>query len=198
MDADYWNDRYGESTRIWSGNPNPQLVAEATTLTAGRALDAGCGEGADAVWLARHGWQVTAVDFAQVALDKGAAEAVDLDIVWRRQDLVEWQPAQEFDLVSAQFLHLDPPLRDRALGNLAAGVVRGGRLLVVGHHTKDLLTHTGHERHRNTLFEPGDITGLLDAGEWRIEVAEARPRQIVTAEGEPFTYTDTVVRARRI
>ena len=199
MDAEFWNERYRDNARVWSGAPNSQLVAEVTGLTPGRALDAGCGEGADALWLAARGWTVTAVDFAQSALDKGAEEAEVhcLDIDWQCRDLVTWQPAQEYDLVSAQFFHLEPELRDRAFGNLAAAVVPGGQLLIVGHHREDLVTHTGHERHGPMLFDPDDVTVLLDELTWDLQVAEARPRTVKTPEGEPFTNTDTVVRARR-
>lgn len=198
MDAEFWNTRYRESHRIWSAQPNPQLVAEVSDLPPGAALDAGCGEGADAVWLARRGWAVTAVDFAQAALDKGIEEAANqgLDITWRCQDLVTWRPPREFDLVSAQFFHLEPALRDTALVNLADAVAPGGTLLVVGHHHRDLVTPTGHERHAPMLFGPDEIVALLDA-DWQIVVSEARPREIITPDGGPFTHTDTVVRALR-
>lgn len=200
MDADFWNTRYRESERIWSGDPNPQLVAEASPLIPGTALDAGCGEGADALWLARRGWHVTAVDFASAALDKGEAEAkrqgLDERITWLCEDLTSWRPDQEFDLVSAQFFHLTSALRDQGLRNLASVVGHGGSFLVVGHNRQDVKTHTGHERHAEMLFNPSEVEVLLDPEVWRIQVSEARDR-VVDAEGEPFTYVDTVVHAVR-
>jgi len=202
MDVDFWEARYRESEKIWSGAPNPQLVIEVSDLTPGKALDAGCGEGADAIWLAGTGWNVTAVDFAQAALDKGAREAqrqgLDEMVNWICEDLASWQPRREYSLVSAQFLHLEPPLRDVALQYLAASVLPGGSLLVVGHHRRDLKTHTGHERHAEVLFNPEDIEALLEPAEWNIEVSEARERIVGDSEGKPFSYTDTVVRAVRI
>lgn len=202
MDAEFWENRYRESEKIWSGAPNPQLVAEASGLQPGKALDAGCGEGADAIWLAERGWQVTAVDFAQAALDKGEVESGRLGlgerISWVRQDLEDWQPPQDFDLVSAQFFHLEPSSRDAALRHLAASIVTGGTLLVVGHHRQDLKTHTGHERNAEVLFNPGDIEAVLDRDKWQIAVSEARERVVQDAEGKPFTYTDTVVRVTRV
>lgn len=201
MDADFWNTRYRESERIWSGAANPQLVAEVSGLTPGTALDAGCGEGADALWLAERGWQVTAVDFAESALDKGEAEAkrrgLDDRIIWLCEDLTTWESDDEFDLVSAQFFHLEPSLRDQGLRNLAELVSTGGSLLVVGHHSQDIKTHTGHERHGGVLFDPEDIEELLEPEDWRLEVHEARERVVEGAEGKPFTHIDTVVRAVR-
>ncbi|MEO6471682.1 MAG: class I SAM-dependent methyltransferase, partial [Aeromicrobium sp.] len=201
MDSEFWNNRYRESDRVWSGEPNPQLLAEADRLAPGRALDAGCGEGADAIWLARRGWTVTAVDFAQAALDKGRAEAerqgCAAAIDWVCQDLTGWQPDEEFDLVSAQFFHVEPSFRDKTVRHLANAVMAGGSLLVVGHNREDLRTHAGHERHAETLFDPEDIERLLDEADWSIAVSEARQRVVRTAEGQPFNYTDTVVRAVR-
>jgi SAM-dependent methyltransferase len=109
---DYWDDRYGSTHRVWSGEPNPQLVDRVTRLTPGRALEVGCGEGADAIWLAEQGWDVTALDVSQVALDKAAAHAADrgLTVTWRRADLAGWpgEPGA-YDLVSAQFMYLPQP-----------------------------------------------------------------------------------------
>ena len=202
MDVKFWQARYQESQKTWSGAPNPQLVAEASGLGPGKAIDAGCGEGADAIWLAGRGWMVTAVDFAQAALDRGEAEArrqgLGDNIAWICEDLASWQPPREYTLASAQFFHLEPTLRDLALRNLAAAVISGGTLLVVGHNRQDLKTHTGHERHTEVLFDADDIEPLLDPDEWRIAVSEARERIITDDDGKPFTYTDTVLRAVRI
>ncbi|MDQ3155261.1 MAG: class I SAM-dependent methyltransferase [Actinomycetota bacterium] len=202
MDAEFWQARYQQSQRIWSGAPNPQLAAEASGLGPGKAIDVGCGEGADAIWLANRGWMVTAVDFAQAALDKGEAEAqrqgLSDNIAWICEDLASWQPPREYTLASAQFFHLEPTLRDAALRHLAASVVTGGTLLVVGHNRQDLKTHTGHERHADVLFDAGDIESLLDHDEWKIVLSEARERVITDDEGKPFIYIDSVMRAVRI
>lgn len=86
-DAELWDERYRESHRIWSGKPNAALVREVEGLAPGRALDLGCGEGADAVWLAREGWQVTATDISRVALDRAAEHAADAGVA----DRIDWQ-----------------------------------------------------------------------------------------------------------
>ena len=69
MSQEFWDEHYSSAEQLFSNNPNPVLVAEVADLSPGRALDLGCGEGADARWLAQRGWQVTAVDISQVAID---------------------------------------------------------------------------------------------------------------------------------
>lgn len=137
-DAEMWDDRYRGSDRIWSGNPNVVLVREVEGLTPGRALDLGCGEGADAVWLARWGWKVTATDISRVALERAAVHAAEADVAdridWQWHDLGASFPEGEYDLVSAQFLHSMGDLpRERILRRAALAVAPGGVLLVVGH-----------------------------------------------------------------
>jgi len=145
MGEAFWDERYGSRDALWSGNPNPQLVAEAADLVPGTALDVGCGEGADAIWLAERGWRVTAVDISAVALERGAAQAakrgadVARRIDWRHEDLTAWVPAEaSYDLVSAQFMHLPKNVRESFFRVLAAAVTAGGSLLIVGHHPSDL------------------------------------------------------------
>ncbi len=106
---EYWEERYESTQRVWSGKPNPQLVATAVDLPAGTVLDIGSGEGADAIWLASRGWQVTGVDVSQAALDRAAGHAGDagVQVTWRQADVTTWDPAPaQFDLVSAQYVHL--------------------------------------------------------------------------------------------
>ena len=201
---DFWDERYRSSTALWSGDPNPQLIAEAADLAPGRALDAGCGEGADAIWLADRGWVVTAVDISTVALARSATHAaaagavVAQRVTWLHADLVEWTPeAAAHDLVSAQFLHLPTPSREPLVRGLAASVAPGGSLLIVGHHPSDLETTAKRPRSSELLFTAADITALLDDREWRIVVSDARPRVTTDPDGRPVTVHDTVLRAER-
>ncbi|MDI5942806.1 methyltransferase domain-containing protein, partial [Micromonospora sp. DH15] len=132
-----WEERYRARPAVWSGRPNPQLVAEATGLPAGRALDVGCGEGADAGWLAGRGWRVTAVDISATALERAAAHAAAAGpevadrIEWLHADLRVTPPAEgAYDLVSAQFMHLPGAARRELVARLAAAVAPGGTLLI--------------------------------------------------------------------
>ena len=192
---EFWDERYGSEARIWSGRPNPQLVDRVTPLPGGRALDAGCGEGADAVWLARQGWTVTALDVSQVALDKAAAHAADAAVgasmTWRRVDLDGWpgEPGA-YDLVSAQFMYLDQPALTDLYRALGASVAPRGTLLLVGHHPRD-------ERHGDHDFPDmrwtgEDVAAWLDPADWTsIEVAT------VARAGHLGTVHDAIVQAVR-
>ena len=148
FDAAFWDERYRSASALWTVNPNPQLVAEAADLVPGTVLDVGCGEGADACWMAEHGWQVTAVDISTVALERGAAHASALGpeiaerIAWLQADFNDYVPVpSSFDVVSAQFMHLPKDQRELLHRRLAASVAPGGTLLVVGHHPSDLRAH---------------------------------------------------------
>src|SRR4051812_32157451 len=167
-----WDARYAEAARVWSGRPNGALVAEVEELTPGRALDVGCGEGADAVWLALRGWDVTALDVSTVALDRArtAAEAAGAQIRWLHAGLLAaGLPAGGFDLVSAQYPALLRTPDDDAERALLNAVAPGGTLLVVHHADVD----SGHAKARG--FDPADyvspanVAALLD-DRWHAEL----------------------------
>ena len=197
---DTWEERYGGTDAIWSGNPNPQLVAEVTGLAPGRALDVGCGEGADALWLARAGWKVTGVDVAATALARARAQAdrEGVDVDWQRVDLAQWDAGvQEFDLVSAQYFHWPPAPRAALFTRLARAVRPGGTLLIVGHEFPEpaLLPDPALV---DTFYGPQEVAALLDSARWEVLVAESRPRtRTHPHSGEPMTINDAVLRARR-
>jgi 2-polyprenyl-3-methyl-5-hydroxy-6-metoxy-1,4-benzoquinol methylase len=198
-----WDARYGTGERIWSGNPNPRLVEHVTGIPVGTALDVGAGEGADAVWLAAHGWKVTALDVSPVALSHTRTHADESgvgDLVTTlRHDLMDGGPVPgEFDLVSAQFWH--PPADRRVDFDtvIGAAVRPGGTLLVVGHHPDDF--HTGARDphgHAGYLFTPEDVVAVLPAERWDVRVADAPTRQVTRADGDQVTMTDSVVLAVR-
>lgn len=198
-----WDARYAGATRLWSGNPNPQLVAQVSDLEPGTALDVGAGEGADAVWLARQGWQVTALDVSEVALGKVAAHAAEEGVSDRvttlHHDLMSGAALPgTYDLVSAQFWH--PPADERAehVTRIGAAVRPGGCLLIVGHHPVDVtaeMVANGHP-HVGRVFTPEQIVEILAGPDWEIRVA-ASPTRTVAGENGPRTLTDSVVLAVR-
>ncbi len=199
-----WEERYRSQGQLWSGSPNVHLVSETSGLTPGTALDAGCGEGADAIWLAGHTWQVTAVDFSTVALERGAARALEVGaevaqrITWQHADLTDWVPATaSYDLVSAQFMESPSAQRETLFRGLAASVAPAGTLLIVGHHPSDLQT-TIRRPPLPELFHTGsDVAALLDPHGWDIIVNAARERHVTDPEGRPVLVHDTVLRAQR-
>lgn len=188
---EFWDERYRESERIWSGKPNPQLVDRVAPMRPGRALDVGCGEGADAIWLAEHGWDVTAIDVSQVALDKAAAHAeqAGVTITWRRVDLDGWagEPGA-FDLVSAQFMYLDRPALPELYRALGASVAPGGTLLLVGHHPID--PRPGDHDFPDVRWTPEEAVSWLEADDWAsIDLAT------VQRQGHLGTMHDGIVQA---
>ncbi|WP_326796296.1 methyltransferase domain-containing protein [Streptomyces sp. NBC_01808] len=198
MDTEYWDAMYRGREQVFSGNPNAVLVAEAAGLPPGRALDAGCGEGADARWLARRGWQVTAVDVSGLALRRAAAAATDVDgrVAWTRADLLAAPPPTgAYDLVSVHYF----PLRRRpghaALRGLLDAVAPGGTLLFATHAPADLARHGEPGFDPADYYQPGDIAELL-APAWDILVHETRPRTTPPSAGTRHTH-DAVLRARR-
>jgi thioredoxin reductase/2-polyprenyl-3-methyl-5-hydroxy-6-metoxy-1,4-benzoquinol methylase len=204
VEQDAWEERYRAKPAIWSGRPNPQLVAEVAGLTPGRALDVGCGEGADAIWLAERGWRVDAVDIATTALERAAANAaaagtgIAARIGWTHADLRKQPPAEgAYHLVSAQFMHLPSEQRRDLFARLAAAVAPGGTLLIVGHHPSDLRT-TAHRMHfPDMMFTAEEVATTLDPGTWEVLTAEARPRATVDPDGRDTVIHDAVLVARR-
>src|SRR3954466_97215 len=89
--AEFWEGFYLARPEVWSGRVNPVLAQEAADLVPGTALDLGCGEGGDALWLAQRGWNVTAIDVSATALQRAAshadAQGVGDRITWERHDL---------------------------------------------------------------------------------------------------------------
>ncbi|WP_162197278.1 isochorismate synthase [Demequina pelophila] len=195
-----WEERYRSREAVWSANPNAQLVDEVAALAPGRALDAGCGEGTDAVWLATQGWHVTAVDISPTAIDRGRERAlragVDEHVRWIVGDALDPSLAgSEYDLVSAQFAH---PMAGIAslVATLAAKVAPGGTLLVVGHDPRDPHTHD-HPRLQHTAFRAEEAAAALGVDAWKIEVAEMREHEARTPDGGTRLRRDAVLRAHR-
>ncbi|MFC7331317.1 class I SAM-dependent methyltransferase [Marinactinospora rubrisoli] len=199
MDAQFWDEMYGSRDRLFSGAPNGVLVAEVTGLPPGQALDVGCGEGADAIWLARQGWRVTAVDISRTALDRAVAAATDVSgqVAWARGDLTSTPPpARAFGLVSAQYFPLPHRPDHRALRGLLDAVAPGGTLLFVGHDLSGLPARPEGGLDPSDYYQPADVAGLL-GDDWTVLANEVRPRTAPPPAGTHHTH-DTVLRAVRV
>ncbi len=201
-----WDARYAESDRIWSGEPNRRLVEQVEDLAPGWALDVGCGEGADTVWLATRGWRVTALDVSGVALRRTRLHAQESDVTDRVQtlhlDLMAGHEASgqipgDYDLVSVFFLHVPEPDFTAFHQRMGAAVKPGGRLLVVGHHPDDLDSGVRRPHGPAMLFTPDQVVGALNPDEWEVEVAEAPTREQQGPEG-PVMVRDSVVLLHRL
>jgi thioredoxin reductase/SAM-dependent methyltransferase len=200
-----WDRRY-EGGQLWSGNPNGTLVAEIAGLAPGRALDVGAGEGADALWLAEHGWAVTANDISQRALDRVSAEAErrGLAVNTHHADATALDAfdTRDFDLVSAQYASIPRTPDGRGVRNLLGAVAPGGTLLVVGHDLEPMRAPIDTLAHSRP-FDPDayvrvdDVAAMLsDSSGWQIEVHETRPRPAGAATASHHV-DDVVLRARR-
>jgi SAM-dependent methyltransferase len=200
MDRSDWDARYGATDPddlVWSAEPNRFLVTETEHLPPGRALDLACGEGRNAIWLARRGWAVTAIDFSAVALDKARrrAEALGVRVNWAVADVTAFTPAAAaFDLVTVLYLHLPADERRRALAHAAAAVAPGGTMLVVGHDVTNPEAGWGGPRDHAVLYGPDDVAHELPGLD--VLRADRVDRHVATDEGDKIAI-DALIRATR-
>jgi 2-polyprenyl-3-methyl-5-hydroxy-6-metoxy-1,4-benzoquinol methylase len=199
FEAPSWEERYSGEAKVWSGNPNPQLVAEATALAPGTALDVGCGEGGDVIWLARRGWRVTGADFSANGLARAAAHAAEAGMT----DRTEWwqvdarcfaADGRSYDLVTSHFLHVPDGGMVEVTRRLAEAVAPGGHLLVVGHAPSHVFTQLSAS-HRAAMFLAEDLLPGLPDG-FEPVVVEQRPRTTVR-DGVTVDIDDSTLLARR-
>ncbi len=206
--AEFWEARYrstrGEHGRVWSGQVNAAVEREVAGLTPGTALDLGCGEGGDALWLAANGWTVTAIDISAAALDVGRAEAQRAGLAdrihWVRGDLSTWEPTSAFDLVTSAFLHSPVELpRDEVLRRAASAVAPGGRLLVVGHGAAPPGSKLSHHDHDGPPLPTTDevLESLALTDEWITETRAMVERSAIWRDGSTVTLVDAVLRVKR-
>jgi SAM-dependent methyltransferase len=190
MDAEQWDDRYAASDLVWSAEPNSFVVSLTADLVPGTAVDIAAGEGRNALWLAEQGWQVTAVDFSSVAVERGRARPGGDRIDWQVADITSYDPQDLFDLVLICYLHLPRQLMRRVLDHAASWVAPGGRLVVIGHAVRNL--HEG-------VGGPGEVDRLQDE-ELLAEAAQAlvvERLEEVERDTPNGTAIDVVLRARR-
>lgn len=198
----HWEEHYAERKRVWSGRANVRLVEVASELAPGIALDLGCGEGGDAMWLAERGWRVVAVDISDTALVRAAEDArtrgVGDRIDFQQHDLSSSFPDGSFDLVSAQFLHSMLPLDRTAIFAKAAQSVRpGGVLLIVDHSGPP--PWASKLDHHHTFMSIDELLSALNLpeAEWERVRVETVGREVTDPEGHSTTWTDNVIVLRR-
>lgn len=202
-DGDYWERLWSRTLRehpdkIALRPPNARLREEFANLSPGRALDAGCGHGAESLWLAARGWQVDAVDVSAAALRAGQslADAAGADVAarlrWIEGDLGRWSPAAgAYDLVLCLYVHVAGDV-SAFVQRMGAGVAMGGTLFLLGHRPIDPGTGLATAAAGQVQVSVESARAALDPGRWNLEIAEERPR---ARAGEGV---DAVVRARRI
>lgn len=197
MDRESWNNRYEGREFVWTASPNQFLVAEVSALASGTALDLGCGEGRNAVWLAEQGWQVTAVDFSAVGIGKGRDIATrrGVEVTWVIEDLNAYQPVvSTFDLVIIFYVHVPVYQRDSVLAKGSAALAPGGTYLVVGHDLSNLEYGYGGPDDPSLLYTPDTVSSALPG----LEILKAeRVKRVVETEEGRFEAIDTLVRAKR-
>jgi SAM-dependent methyltransferase len=197
VDAETWNERYRTTALMWSAGPNQFVEAELSGLPPGRAVDLAAGEGRNAIWLAHQGWQVTAVDFAQVALDKGREIAGDLPVAWVCADATTWREDASYDLCVLAYLQLPASERRAAHRNAFAALRPGGTLLVVAHDSTNLAEGTGGPQDPGVLMTAEDVLADLDGESFEVVRAGRVSRDVALPDGGSHAAYDALVRVVR-
>jgi SAM-dependent methyltransferase len=199
MDSRQWNERYSGAEYEWKTEPNQFVAAELAGLPPGRALDLAAGEGRNSVWLAERGWQVTAVDFSRVGLEKGRklSAARGVSVNWVVADLVGYQPdPRAFDLVLIAYLHLEAQSRAEVLARAAAALAPGGTLFMVGHDRANLTEGAGGPQDPGLLYTADELRADLSGPGLRV-IRAGQVRRVVHKDDGNATAVDTLVLCRQ-
>lgn len=208
MDAEAWDERYAAAELVWSAEPNRFVARELADLPPGRAVDLAAGEGRNAIWLAERGWQVTAVDFSAVALDKGTRLAGATStgstaggVEWVVADATQWRSERPLDLALIAYLQLPPAQRRAANRNAVESLRRGGTFLLVAHDSTNLTEGTGGPQDPAVLMTAEDVLADLDGIEVDVVRSGRVAREVVVGDdhrGEATaTAWDCLVRLTR-
>jgi 2-polyprenyl-3-methyl-5-hydroxy-6-metoxy-1,4-benzoquinol methylase len=199
MDPRAWDERYRSVDLVWGAEPNRFIREECQDLAPGDAIDLACGEGRNALWLARQGWRVHALDFSSVAIERAAEltaredPAVAARITWTVADVTTSALAPGFaDLVIMAYLHLMPAEQSIVVGKGARAVRRGGRLVIVGHDKRNLTEGVSGPQDLTLLHDPTELAREAEEHGLRVEVARTVERPT-----DAGVALDTLVRARR-
>lgn len=203
-EAEFWDGRYAEKELVWSAGPNQFLPAQVDGVSPGRAVDLGCGEGRNAIWLAEQGWQVTGVDFSEVAIDKATQIAMRRGVAvdWVCADATSWQPPPQadspngFDLAVAFYLQLPSGARTVAVTNASRLLQPGGLLVVIAHDSANLTHGYGGPQDPAILYTAAEVVRDLESTGIQFDIEQAGTvERNVEGAGQPAL--DCVVRVRR-
>ena len=204
MDSTTWDKKYKDSELLWSADANVWVKDLTQDLPAGTALDIAAGEGRNALWLVARGWEVTAVDFSVVALQRARALADehlgrDADrLTTLEADVETWVPkVRSYDLVLVAYLHLPEQLRRSVMRAAAEAVASGGTLLVVGHDLENLGSGHGGPQNPEVLYRPSDIVADIEPAGLIVDRSETAARSVTDGQGQPAEALDALVVARR-
>jgi SAM-dependent methyltransferase len=193
MDADAWDARYAAAERVWSVEPNQFVAAELAGLPPGRAVDLAAGEGRNAIWLGSLGWQVTAVDFSRVAVDRG--RALSDDVTWVVGDALTVPLPERLDLVLISYLQLPHEEMRAVVSRAYDALVPGGTFFLVCHDASNLTEGVGGPQQPEVLADADDVVGWLGPGHDVVRAGRVERR--VEVDGQPRTAYDVLVRAVR-
>ena len=202
MDAGEWDERYRASELVWSAGPNQFVAAELSDVAPGRALDLAAGEGRNAIWLARRGWRVTAVDFSQAGLDKGRILGEGLDIDWVCADATTWAgdpDGEGYDVCLVAYLQLTADERRAAVRRAYDSVRTGGTFLWISHDLSNFSEGVGGPTDPAVLMTAEDVVGDLDGHAFDVLRAGRVARMAPDGhrEDSPATAWDCLVRLVR-
>ncbi len=204
MDSRAWDERYAASELVWSARPNQFVESEIGDLVPGRALDLASGEGRNSLWLADRGWDVTAVDFSLVGLDKGRAlqarheHGRDLHVEWVHADVLEYTPSPaSYDLALLAYLQLVPEQRRTAVRTAFTALREGGTFLLVAHDSSNLTEGTGGPQDPSVLCTAEEVLADLDGERFDVQRAERVTRMVDQPDGPPRPAYDALVRLVR-
>ncbi|MGP9844014.1 class I SAM-dependent methyltransferase [Brachybacterium sp. 107] len=198
--TEYWEKRYGDTERVWSGRVNATMAAVVGEFTPGSAIDLGCGEGGDVLWLAEQGWQAHGLDISSTAVGRARAEAATRGLegaTFTTTDLTAWQPEPEsVDLVTASFFQSNVALdRTTILRRAASALRKSGHLVVVSHAAPPSWA-ADHPAAMINIHEEVERLAV-PADTWTVERAEEIPRAALDPTGHPGEHLDAVLVLRR-
>jgi SAM-dependent methyltransferase len=208
MDAHDWDLRYADAALVWSSRPNQFVESELADLSPGRAIDVAAGEGRNALWLAERGWDVTAVDFSLVGLDKGRelqarhTRGRELHIDWVHADVLEYDAGEgTYDLAVLAYLQLPADKRRVTVRRSFLSLRDGGTLFVVAHDSTNIAEGTGGPQYPEVLYTAEDVLADLDGERFEVVRAERVSREVPAPDdapdGTPRTAYDALVRVVR-